>query len=126
MKESKLTKGELFSVSARCHKCGKAMNMRVSDNREYAYHCIKCNKDFDSSECLETVSDFWEITLLNKDAEWYKKNRDILNQTCKNYNVDFMGCDYFDKDAALIDFGWKEPPSAEQIQKFTDEIIKLL
>ena len=127
MKESnKLTKGELFSVSERCPKCGKAMHMRVSDNREYAYHCMECNKDFHSSECPETVSDFWEITLRSKDVEWYKKNRDILNKICKNYNVNFMGCDDVDKDAVLIDFGWEEPQSAEYIQKFTDEIIKLL
>lgn len=131
-----MTKGNLFSASVRCPKCGYAMHMRVSDNKDYAYQCLDCDEDFYSFECPDTVSDcsdgngnyisLWEITLRNKDTKWYKKNRNILDQICDKYDVFFMGCDDFDKDAVMIDFGWKKPLSAEQIQEFTDEIIKLL
>lgn len=138
MKESnKLTKAELFSASVRCPKCKMAIHMRVSNNHEYAYHCMKCDKDFYSYECSETLSDYsdgygnyfssWEITLRNKDDEWYKKNRSILAQICDDYNVFFMGCDdVCEDDDVLIDFGWKESPSEKRIHEFTDEIIKLL
>lgn len=137
-KERRLSmkKGELFSASVRCPKCKKAMHMRVSDIPEYAYQCIECDKDFYSFECPETVSDcsdgngnyisLWEITLRNKDTEWYTANKNILNQICDKYDVYFMGCDDCDKEAVLIDFGWKELPNAEVIQNFTDEVIKLL
>lgn len=121
-----MKKGELFAASVKCPKCGKAMDMRVSDNKEYAYQCIGCNEDFYSFECCESMSDCWEITLRSKDIEWYKKNRDTLDKICSNYNVSYMECDDFNKDDVLIDFGWKEPPSVEYIQKFTDEVIKLL
>lgn len=134
--ETKMTKGELFSASVRCPKCGKAMHMRVSDIPEYAYQCIECDEDFYSIECSKTVSDcsdengdyisLWEITLRNKDTEWYTSNKDILNQICDKYDVYFMGCDNYDKNDVFIDFGWKESPSTEQIQNFTDEIMELL
>lgn len=131
-----MRKGEMFSASVRCPKCGMAMYMRVSDNQEYAYQCIECDEDFYSFECPETVSDcsdgngnyisLWEITLHNKNTEWYTANKNILNQICDKYDVCFMGCDNYDKEATLIDFGWKEPPGAEQIQSFTDEVMKLI
>lgn len=133
-----LTKVDLFSVSVRCPKCNMAMNnMRVSSNPKYAYTCITCKENFYPSQCNNTVIDYfdtdknefnlvWEITLHNKDSEWYMKKRNILSKICKKYNISFLRCDNADKDSIFVDFGWKYQPSVETIQQFTNEVIKIL
>ncbi len=136
-----MTKGNLFSASVRCPKCGKAMHMRVSDNKDYAYQCLDCDEDFYSFECPDTVSDYgdprgddikdlYEITLHKQSTKWYRNHKDILNKICDKYDVDFMGCDNggtsSEDEEVFVDFGWEKAPDADIIQKFTDDIINLL
>ncbi len=140
-----MKKGILFFASVRCPKCGKAMKMRVSDLKDYAYQCLDCDEDFYSFECPETVCDYqneaeefaplYEITLHGQSANWYKEHKNTLDELCNKYNIAFMGCDdggnKSPDEEAFIDFGWEaeEPedaPNAKMIQDFTDEVMRLI
>ena len=122
----KRKKGMLFSTSVVCPHCGMANNMYVSDNKEYAYQCKNCEEDFYSAECLDTVSDLYEITLNHQTVEWFEKNRKKLHDIFVQYNISFMGVDDTDETETFIDFGWVKAPNGDTVQNFTDDILGLL
>ena len=114
-----------FLASVKCPKCHKAADMRVSNNKDYAYRCMSCNNNFHSFECPDT-NDLYEITLCGQSYEWYKKHLDLLRQICGKYKADFMGCRDLDPEKIFIDFGWEKAPDDKRIQDFTDEIINVI
>ena len=131
---------EMFSTSVVCPKCGKALDMIVSDLNDYAYQCTYCNENFHSFECPDTVSDcendkgevvpLYEITFHGQSLSWYKRNYDAINIICHKYGTVFLGCDswsnYCDPDNVLIDFGWGNPPTEKQIHGLANEIMELI
>ncbi len=121
-----MTKGEIFSTSAKCPKCGSAFNMRVSDNPNYAYQCMECDEDFYSIEIKETASDLWEFTFKEPSKNWFQKNKETLKKITKKWGAIFLGLDDACPDNNLVDIGWKHNPFMGTVQGVTDEIIALL
>ena len=130
-------KSSLFSASVRCPECGRAMKMRVSEQKDHAYRCLDCCKDFNADDCPETVDDYsnkkgvcvplYEITLHGQSADWYAGHKDILDCLCGKYGADFMGCADGDGGREVfIDFGWEKAPDTETVQGFTDAVSGLL
>lgn len=133
------TKEELFSALVICPKCNELLGMRVSSNKDYAFHCFECNEDFHVSECSSSTIN--HIGRLGKDRTTYTitlpgipgiPNEDIehiFEALHAKYKPTSLGCDRYslritDK-YTFIDFSWNREPSDEMIQNLTDEVMKL-
>ena len=121
-----MDKTDMFAVSVRCPKCGYAIQMRVSNNPKFAYHCLRCDEDFVAEECTETASDCYEITLTSQTQKWFEKHKNSLKVIADKYEVSHTGYDKWNDGDIFIDFGWCKELTTEQVQKFTDDVVQLI
>lgn len=133
------TKEELFFSSVICPKCESTLGMRVSNNKDYAFHCCNCNEDFHVSECSSMLVNrigrlgkdgpIYRITFPGTPFTQYEDIKRIVEILHDKYTPASLGCDQYNFSIAdkytFITFWWNKEPNDEMIQNLTDEVIKL-